>query len=377
MASRLTSSFGLIDAIRENGFKGVIWVPGAGYQSHFQGFMSKMVTDPLNNFGFAAHIYPGWYGQEDCRVSGEAFLARLLAQIPVVREYPVAVTECDWSPEKPGQGKLNEFGHYVPANCGSWGTATTSRWGKSLRWAVEKLGNVSMMIGGVDEVLDVDEYLRTAAVKPGFNGNMECCGPYAMKWFGEWAKAKKTKPSVFDKTRFREPSGKITRISNLKSLCMNLFQMTQGDSQLQMKAGDDSINVGFGPKEEFARSKEFCSLFKAVPVKVDGKIYFRLKCYYPDGVVRLSHLEWGNGDSVYMGRNLDGLYLGACLPKNEHGIRCGQDQNNDALWEVEKSGDGFSFRNAATGRYLGSAGSPCQENAAVWTCIARIEKTAK
>ena len=22
-----------------------------------------MVKDPLDNFGFAAHIYPGWYGQ--------------------------------------------------------------------------------------------------------------------------------------------------------------------------------------------------------------------------------------------------------------------------------------------------------------------------
>ena len=191
----------MIDAIREEGFKGIILVPGAGYQSWFDGYEKKMVTDPLNNFGFAAHIYPGWYGQSDETTSGESFLENVLKQIPVIRKYPVVVTECDWSPEKPGQGKFNEFGHWVPANIGSWGTASTSKWGKSLRWMAEELGNLSIMIGDANSCFDIDRYLRSAEVGKNPKYNLECCGPYAFKWYREWAKAKPMKPSEFENSK--------------------------------------------------------------------------------------------------------------------------------------------------------------------------------
>ena len=115
----------------------------------------------------------------------------------VLPNYPVVVTECDWSPEKPGQGRLNEFGDYVPANHGTWGTATTSRWGKALRYAVEKLGNVSMMVGGMDNVLDVDHYLKTAEVRTpkAFKNDLESVGPYVFHcWFRDWAREKPQTP---------------------------------------------------------------------------------------------------------------------------------------------------------------------------------------
>ena len=80
-------------------------MPGTGYQSHFQGFMSQRIRDPLKNYGFAVHVYPGWYGQNDDSADTERFVAHFLNQVPVARDYPCVVTECDWSPEKPGAGK--------------------------------------------------------------------------------------------------------------------------------------------------------------------------------------------------------------------------------------------------------------------------------
>lgn len=37
-------------------------------------------------------------------------------------------------------------------------------------------------------------------------------------------------------------------------------------------------------------------------------------------------------------------------------------------------GGGFTFRNVATCRYLGSEASPCSTSPVVWSCISRMER---
>lgn len=116
----------VVDVIRKNGFKGIIWIPGTGYQSQYENYATYPVSD--SNFGYAVHVYPGWYGASDKNYDSNAFIYNFQKQVPVVKNKPILVSEIDWSPERPGAGKYNEFGQWVASNLGSWGTATTSKW---------------------------------------------------------------------------------------------------------------------------------------------------------------------------------------------------------------------------------------------------------
>ena len=59
----------IVNKIRENGFTGVIWVPGSGWQANYADYKTYPVTDPLKNFGYAVHDYTGWYGCSDDNVA--------------------------------------------------------------------------------------------------------------------------------------------------------------------------------------------------------------------------------------------------------------------------------------------------------------------
>ena len=104
----------VVDVIRKNGFKGIIWIPGTGYQSQYENYASYPVSD--SNFGYAVHVYPGWYGASDTSYDSNAFIYNFQKQVPVVKNKPILVSEIDWSPEKPGAGKYNEFGQWVASN---------------------------------------------------------------------------------------------------------------------------------------------------------------------------------------------------------------------------------------------------------------------
>ena len=52
----------IIDKIRENGARNIIWVPGLGYQSQYAGYATHRFTG--ENIGFAIHVYPGWYNSD-------------------------------------------------------------------------------------------------------------------------------------------------------------------------------------------------------------------------------------------------------------------------------------------------------------------------
>ena len=180
----------VVDVIRSNGFKGVLWIPGSGYQSHYENYATYPIAD--SNFGYAVHVYPGWYGASDEHCSHEAFIANFEKQVPVVRTHPILVSEIDWSPPRPGKGKLNEFGQWIPENLGSWGTATTSRWGNAWKAVMDHFGNISMTLTSTDDFLDIDTYLKTGNIKPGLEGHDEACGKACFKWYKDYAKKKRT-----------------------------------------------------------------------------------------------------------------------------------------------------------------------------------------
>jgi hypothetical protein len=121
----------VVDEIRATGFKGIIWVPGSGYQSNYVGYSKYPITDKENNFSYAVHVYSGWYGNmTDKNCNHDTFIRNFKSQVPMVETKPIMVTEIDWSPEDPdkkNEGHYNEWGEWTQPNLGSWATASTSK----------------------------------------------------------------------------------------------------------------------------------------------------------------------------------------------------------------------------------------------------------
>ena len=185
----------VVDVIREQGFKGIIWVPGAGYQSQYQDYAKHPITDSEDNFSYAVHVYSGWYNASDKNCNHNAFIKQFQAQVPMVTSKPIMVTEIDWSPEDPdkkSEGHYNEWGQWIQPNLGSWATASTSKWGLAWKAVHDHFGNIGMTLTHPQEYYDIDEYLKTGKVIPGFQNakkhNLfeECCGYACMNWYKEW-----------------------------------------------------------------------------------------------------------------------------------------------------------------------------------------------
>ena len=186
----------VVDEIRATGFKGIIWVPGAGYQSQYQNYVKYPITDSEDNFSYAVHVYSGWYGNmTDKNYDHDTFIRNFKNQVPMVETKPIMVTEIDWSPEDPdkaSEGHYNEWGQWTQPNLGSWATASTSKWGLAWKAVHDHFGNIGMTITHPQEYYDIDEYLRSGKVIPGFQNAKkhglfeECCGYACMNWYKEW-----------------------------------------------------------------------------------------------------------------------------------------------------------------------------------------------
>ena len=186
----------VVDEIRATGFKGIIWVPGSGYQSNYVGYSKYPITDTENNFSYAVHVYSGWYGNmTDKNCDHNTFIKNFQAQVPMVTSKPIMVTEIDWSPEDPdkaSEGHYNEWGQWTQPNLGSWATASTSKWGLAWKAVHDHFGNIGMTLTHPQEYYDIDEYLKNDKVIPGFQNAKkhhlfeECCGYACMNWYKEW-----------------------------------------------------------------------------------------------------------------------------------------------------------------------------------------------
>lgn len=182
----------LYDTIRQQGFTGIVWAPGAGYQSIYTGYD----TYPMEgyNIGYAVHCYPGWYSCSDTSCDPDAFINNFTKMVPVAGVSPIIITEVDWSPEKEGEGKYNEFGEWVPANWGTWGTASTSKWGAAFKALIDYY-DASMTLSSTGVYLDIDSYILNGTVQPAIKDVEEACGPACWDWYQEYAKVNYAYPS--------------------------------------------------------------------------------------------------------------------------------------------------------------------------------------
>lgn len=176
----------IVNKIRQNGFDGIIWVPGTGWQSNYRSYATVPVTG--KNIGYAVHAYVGWYNNNDDNANAQSFINSFETSVPVVKTNPIIITEVDWSPEVPGAGHTNEHGEYVPKNMGTWATGTTSHWGNAFKAMKDHFGNISMTLTGTGEYVDIDKMLKNGEVVPAFNGNAEACGKACFDWYADYAK---------------------------------------------------------------------------------------------------------------------------------------------------------------------------------------------
>ena len=184
----------IVDKIRENGFKGIIWVPGTGWQSNYKAYAKYPITG--DNIGYAVHDYVGWYGTSDTSYDHDNAIREFGNSIPVVRTNPIVVTEVDWSPYKEGTGHYNEHGDWVLSNYGTWATGSTSKWGNAYKAVLDYYGNISMTLSGTGCYIDIDDYINNKKVTPAFKTAMEANGldPHegsgvaCFEWYADYAK---------------------------------------------------------------------------------------------------------------------------------------------------------------------------------------------
>lgn len=371
----------LVELIRECGFTGPVIVPGWGYQSRFECLPNNPVRDPLKNMGYAVHVYPGWYNQRDETADAERFIANFLKQVPVVMDYPCVVTEVDWSPIKPGKGKTNEFGEFVPANWGSWGTGSTSLWGNAYFAVLEKFGNISTICGDGNIFFDVEEYLKSGKVKCWYDGESECCAHAFWKLYERWAKEKPQKPAALDRNLPRLLEGEEVPLKTIRHLLSRPFRMSTDGFELDICNFNDCHDFQYRAIAPVGRNSTYCHLFKAYERKVNGKTHYALKCFRNEQVLRLSGRDHGQGDSLCWAPNWEGFIQGSSRPDNKSKWSSGHDYgieaDYDGLWDIEEKDGGFTFRNVASGKYLGTKKSPHSSTPVVWQCTTRAVRKSQ
>lgn len=151
----------IVNLIRNNGDNNVIWIPGLGWQSGYAGLATNPVTG--SNIGYAVHVYPGYWGAntDDPTSFNNAWNTNVQ---PVANIAPIAVTEIDWA----------------PSGYGTFGVATTSKFGTNFKNRVDAAGNVSWnLLCPEDLITNGDPYNVTTA----FGGNSEGCAAPCKSWF--------------------------------------------------------------------------------------------------------------------------------------------------------------------------------------------------
>lgn len=359
----------LVDVIRKSGFKGVILAPGLGYQSWYEPYLKYPLKD--SNLGYAVHVYPGWYGQGDDNADTARFIANFVRQVPVVTNAPVVVTECDWSPEKPGATRKNEFGQEVKANHGTWATASTSKWGNAYKGVLEYFGNISCQLGDASNYMDVDLYLKEGKVRPRFAGIPEAFSEPAFKWYREWAELKPV--TVAEADAPHRPAAKRRPLTKVEELLEHPFQLVNPETMSLCASAKDaySPDLKFVKASEAANHSEYCSLFLVQPVKRRGeKVAGRLRCYWPNGILRVSWLHNRNGDSVNISRDGNRLFLSSALMNSPQ--QFGEEVKNGGMWIVEAVKGGFTFRSSAEPRrYLSGMDGALSDRPVVWRALSR------
>lgn len=143
---------GIVDQIRGNCMN-IIWVPGLSWQMEYRMYSQYPIKG--KNVGYAVHCYPGWYGSPAEEQPGEfnvslngneaKFKAGWATQVGCVARFaPVMVTEIDWAPAHYNVVTVN--GTTKNEHLCTWGSSTTSAFGRPFKKIADESGNVSWLL---------------------------------------------------------------------------------------------------------------------------------------------------------------------------------------------------------------------------------------
>lgn len=340
----------IVDKIRENGFKGIIWVPGGTWQQEYSGYAKYPVTDPEDNFGYAVHWYPGWYSTSDTQYNKQTSLNAFLSSVPVAKTRPIMITEVDWSPEDPnGQGHYNESGQWVKPNYGTWATGSTSKFGEAYKYVIDYLGNCGMTLTHTHDYMDIDYYLSTGKLRPAFstklgNNAYEACSGACFKWYAEYAqqehKAHEWPVIVPGNCAYNDDKEFTASAADLNGKVLGQCDVTK-ESLLYVNensGGPQNVKVGDvtdGEDNGYIYFK-FTKVTNA-STSVTGNIY-RVQFATATGQ---NYNLWGGGG--YLNFQPKGQNVIFALGLNNQN---GQDGKNLALWKIDyEPGNGYVFQN--------------------------------
>lgn len=232
----------VIEKMRANGYTGVIWAPGTGWQGNYRPYGVYPITGA--NIGYAVHNYVGWYGGDDRTYTNSTrmtYANEFHNSVPVMDHNPIVITEVDWSPFKEGTGHYDEHGNWVLSNYGTWATGNTSKWGSAYKYMLDKYDNVSMTLSGTGCYIDIDDYINKKKVTPAFKTAMEANGLDPMEGSGvacfDWYKK-------FAQVRYARPD--LSKQSDNAGLAVK-----------EMKVGSPEVTRMVGQSIDFDLSAEF------------------------------------------------------------------------------------------------------------------------
>lgn len=181
----------IVDTMRGNGCKNVLWIPGPAYQGTYWGFANNPIEG--ENIGYAVHLYPGWMGSDgynpdhgDYAQGGyTSFQAGWNEKVqPIADIAPVMITEMDWSPaEYQGAG-----GHESAWGTALTGTAGGTGFGANFKYIADQCGNVSWLFFTWPHLLAKFSATPPAEGQPyTFLNDPEACPWPCYFWFKEYA----------------------------------------------------------------------------------------------------------------------------------------------------------------------------------------------
>ena len=339
----------IVEKIRSNGFTGIIWVPGTGWQSNYTSYATYPITG--SNIGYAVHDYVGWYGCSDDNPDATNKINNFHNQVPVVDTYPIIITEIDWSPAKSGTGHYDEHGEWVESNYGTWATGLTSKWGLAYKAMLDHYGNISMTLSGSSCLIDIDEWINKNRLTPAFGGIKEACGKACMDWYAEWKTGIEKKVVA---TGFSSP---ITSLDNL--LDGGRFVISNGSRLMYFNDNQDAQYGVLGSLPYYGYC--YYSLTKIEGLDTDGDgteddNLFAINIVNEDGIPYKAPYNLGNKVNITSWGSIFSGSAQKSVAKNY-----GTDGEYWGLWRINVSDEGFSFRNAGRNLYLKIDGTSSDE----------------
>jgi hypothetical protein len=169
----------IVSTIRNQGADNVIWAAGLGYDQTYNLCASNRINDPLNNYGYAVHWYPGYGGYDDMSALQKIWNRDIA---PCAAAYPINITETCWFKNIAGDSSYWQLFN-----------GTSAGFGKNTKSIFTAAGNVSIaahMNGFILEPGTRSSFADpTAGLKWDGNTTRDAMARFIFQWYYERAQS--------------------------------------------------------------------------------------------------------------------------------------------------------------------------------------------